>query len=174
MYKISPNALLLLNVIIVTLLFTLQNDIEKQFELHNTKKFKAMRDLIVSNIKQFILFMQERGTTIDMQCIVNKRNKNVTKQIAIKQELDTIGTNQFTVKVPEVEFDYSKSFSNHQDLIQEIDNIFTANKISISVVTSLIHVSKSDKCGVSKFPNCLIIVVIIVFIVGILYQDGFF
>lgn len=107
------------------------------------KKYKAMRDLIVSNIKQFIIFLQERGTTIDTQCVIDKKKKTVTHQIDVKQELDSIGSNYFGV--PETEFNHSEAFCQQQDLIQEIDYIFTVNEILTSVVTSLIHVSKRDK-----------------------------
>lgn len=100
-----------------------------------------MRDLIVSNIKQFIMFLQERGTTIDTQCVMDKKKKTVTQQIDVKQELDIIGSNHFAVNVLDMEFNYSEALCHQQELIQEIDYIFTVNEITTSVVTSLIHVS---------------------------------
>lgn len=109
------------------------------------KKYKSMRDLIVSNIKQFIIFLQERGTTIDTQCVIDKKKKTVTQQIDIKQELDSIGSNYIGVNASEMEFLYSETFCHQQELIQEIDYIFTVNEILTSVVSALIHVSRRDK-----------------------------
>lgn len=105
-----------------------------------------MRDLIVSNIKQFIMLLQERGTTIDTQCVIDKKKKTViTQQIDVKQKFDTIDSKQLSVNIPETEFSFSEETCHQQDLIQEIDYIFTVNEISSSIVTSLIHVSGSYK-----------------------------
>lgn len=117
-----------------------------------------MRDLIVSNIKQFIMFLQERGTTIDTQCVIDKKKKTVTQQIDVKQELDSIGSNYFGVNVLDME-SYSEALCHQQDLIQEIDYIFTVNEILTSVVTSLIHVSKSDKISTKSSSYLLSVTV---------------
>lgn len=99
-----------------------------------------MRDLIVSNIKQLILFLRERGTVIEIKDILdNKRKSQIEKSlIDIREELDT------TDSLPTDGFDMetnSQLISNQQFFVQEIDYIFTVTEITISIVTSLIHVS---------------------------------
>ncbi|XP_060881475.1 uncharacterized protein LOC132952960 isoform X5 [Metopolophium dirhodum] len=125
-----------------------KRDIEKQLELHNTKKYKAMRDLIVSNIKQFIVLLRERGTTIDTSCVINKSRKSaIIQSVEVIQESDICDTttSQFTPDVLEMEFNYSEPICNQLDFVQEIDYIFTVNEITTSIVTLLIHSSLSNK-----------------------------
>lgn len=124
-----------------------QRDIEKQHDLYNTKKYKAMRDLIVSNIKQFIVLLRERGTAIDTSCVINKSKKSaIIEPVEVVQEADTYDTtaSQFTPDVLEMEFNYSEPICNQLDFVQEIDYIFTVNEITTSIVTLLIHVSLSN------------------------------
>lgn len=105
-----------------------------------------MRDLIVSNIKQFIVLLRERGTTIDTSCILNKSKRSTSIQpVEVVQESDMCDTttSQFTPDVLEMEFNYSEPICNQLDFVQEIDYIFTLNEITISIVTLLIHVSVS-------------------------------
>jgi len=125
-------------------LFYSQRDIEKQHELYNTKKYKAMRDLIVSNIKQFIVLLRERGTAIDTTSVINKSKKSaIILPVDVVQESDiyVATTSQFTPDVLEMEFNYSEPICNQLDFVQEIDYIFTVNEIATSIVSSLIHVS---------------------------------
>jgi len=103
-----------------------------------------MRDLIVSNIKQFIVLLRERGTIIDTSCVVNKSKRSTILQpMDVVQESDicNISTSQFTPDVLDMEFNYSESICNQHDFTQEIDYIFTINEITTSIVSSLIHVS---------------------------------
>lgn len=105
-----------------------------------------MRDLIVSNIKQFIMLLRERGTTINTSCVINKSKKSATIQpVEAVQEADICDTktSQFTPDVLEMEFNYSEPICNQLDFVQEIDYIFTVNEITTSIVTLLIHVSLS-------------------------------
>lgn len=125
-----------------------KKDIEKQHELYNTKKYKAMRDLIVSNIKQFIVLLRERGTAIDTSCVINKSKKSaIIQPVEVVQESDVCDTttSQFTPDILEMEFNYSEPICNQLDFVQEIDYLFTVNEITSSIVTLLIHSSLSNK-----------------------------
>lgn len=103
-----------------------------------------MRELIVSNIKQFIVLLRERGMTIDTSCVVNKNKKSaITQPLDVVQESEDVcdtTTSQFTPEFLEMEFNYSEPICNQLDIIQEIDYIFTINEITTSIVSSLIHV----------------------------------
>jgi len=103
-----------------------------------------MRDLIVSNIKQFIVLLRERGTAIDTTSVINKSKKSaIIQPVDVVQESDIyVATiSQFTPDVLEMEFNYSEPICNQLDFVQEIDYIFTVNEIATSIVSSLIHVS---------------------------------
>jgi len=105
-----------------------------------------MRDLIVTNIKQFIVLLRERGMTIDTSCVINKSKKSaIIQPVEVIQESDLCHTmiSQFTPDVLEMEFNYSEPICNQLDFVQEIDYIFTVNEITTSIVTLLIHVSLS-------------------------------
>jgi len=105
-----------------------------------------MRDLIVSNIKQFIVLLRERGTTIDTSCVINKSRKSAIiqpEEVIQESDICDTTTSQFTPDVLEMEFNYSEPICNQLDFVQEIDYIFTVNEITTSIVTLLIHVSLS-------------------------------
>lgn len=125
-----------------------------------------MRDLIVTNIKQFIMLLRERGMTIDTSCVINKSKKSVIIQpVEVLQESDLCHTtiSQFTPDVLEMEFNYSEPIYNQLNFVQEIDYIFTVNEITTSIVTLLIHVSSSHVI--------LVLSLILVFIInGIMYK----
>lgn len=105
-----------------------------------------MRDLIVINIKQFMMILREREITIDTQCVKNKKNRTTNLQpIDIKQELDTVGnSSMLTSNELEVDLNYTDTIGFQQDFIPETNDIFTVNEIFTSVVSSLIHVSKCN------------------------------
>lgn len=117
------------------ILINFQRNIEKQHELYNLKKFKAMRDLIVMDIKIFIEILRKRGTSIDTQCVKNMRKKKMDIQptCVIKQEID-ISNNL-------LETQHTFNTIYQQDPVQEMDYLFTANDVSVSVINSLIHVN---------------------------------
>lgn len=101
-----------------------------------------MRDLIVSNIKQFITLLRERGSTIDTRCAMNGKKKTSFVKPDVKQEIDNtdnlfVANNQ-DLKYNLVNFD---QICFQHDLVQEINYMFTTNEIIMSVVSSLIHVS---------------------------------
>lgn len=134
-----------------------KRDIEKQHELYNTKKYKAMRDLIVSNIKQFIVLLRERGTAIDTTSVINKSKKSaIILPVDVVQESDiyVATTSQFTPDVLEMEFNYSEPICNQLDFVQEIDYIFTVNEIATSIVSSLIHSSLNNKTADPRISLC--------------------
>lgn len=100
------------------------------------KKYKAMRDLIVANIKQLIVLLRERNITIDTRCVVDGNKKSLTSLTDIKQEVASFNVNNM-----ETEYKYSNIVCFQEDVVRDLDYIFTTEEISISVVTSLIHVS---------------------------------
>ncbi|XP_025417510.1 general transcription factor 3C polypeptide 1 isoform X2 [Sipha flava] len=124
-----------------------KSDIEKQHELYNAKKYKAMRDLIVINIKQFMMILRERGITIDTQCVKNKKkNTTILQPIDIKQEFDTVcSSSMFMSDELDVDLNYTDTIGNQQDYVPETNYIFTVNEIFTSVVSSLIHSSLSNQ-----------------------------
>lgn len=119
----------------------MQVDIEKQHELYNAKKFKIMRDLIVLNIKQLIEILRERGTTINTECVKSRKKKlpmaKPTDEIKQVDISDTQGHTDFL----DVQYNYSDTISHQEDLVREVDYLFTVEEISISVINALIHVS---------------------------------
>lgn len=119
----------------------MQVDIEKQHELYNAKKFKIMRDLIVLNIKQLIEILRERGTTINTECVKSRKKKlpmaKPTDEIKQVDLSDTQGHTDFL----DVQYNYSDTISHQEDLVREVDYLFTVEEISISVINALIHVS---------------------------------
>lgn len=117
-------------------------DIEKQHELYKTKKYKAMRDHIVTTIKYFIMLLRERNTIVDTQCAKDrKKKKPIVQPIDDVQEFDNSTNLYIADNVELMEYNYSEIIHSRQDLIKEIDYMFTIKEISISVVNSLIHVS---------------------------------
>lgn len=103
-----------------------------------------MRDLIVINIKQLMTILRERGTIIDTECVIDKRKKTTTLQpIDIKQECDTVDSSSIhSSDVLGVVLNYSDTIFHQPDTVPEFNYTYTMNEISISVVSSLIHVSK--------------------------------
>lgn len=100
-----------------------------------------MRDLIVLNIKQFIEMLRERGTTINTECVKSrKRKSSITQLTNEKQEFD-LSDNQCNSDFLDIQYNYSDTISHQEDLVREIDYLFTVDEISISVINSLIHVS---------------------------------
>lgn len=100
-----------------------------------------MRDLIVTNIKQFIILLRERGLTIDTRCVQDrKKNIPVTQPIDIKQEIDNT-VNIFPADNQNLESNYLNEICFQRDLVEDINHMFTENEVLTSVVTSLIHVS---------------------------------
>lgn len=96
-----------------------------------------MRDLIVTNIKQLILLLRERNTTIDTQCVVDRKKKTLIKPLTdnIKQEDICFKANNI-----EMEYKYPDILCFQEDIVRDLDYRFTTEEISTSVVTSLIHV----------------------------------
>lgn len=105
-----------------------------------------MRDLIVMNIKQFIILLQERGTIINTQCVVDKKKKTtILPPTDIKQEVETAGSSSmFTSDMLDVVINCSETICHNEDFVPEMNYMFTVNEISTSVVSSLIHVSKCN------------------------------
>lgn len=93
-----------------------------------------MRDLIVMSIKQFITLLIARDTTIDTRCALSR----VKKTYNVKLETDS-GEND--TNFLEVQKNYNEARIFQPDLIQEVNNMFTSEEISVSVVGALIHVS---------------------------------
>lgn len=100
-----------------------------------------MRDLIISCIKQFIELLRERGTTIDTQCTIYKKKKNLLKPLEdCKQEAET-SSNQFNSdNLLEVQYNCSEEIYNLQNSIEETEQMFSKEEILMSIVISLIHV----------------------------------
>lgn len=100
-----------------------------------------MRDLIVTNIKQFIILLRERGLTIDTRCAQDrKKNMPFTQSLDVTQEIDNTG-NIFAADNRDLEYNYLNEICFQQDLVEEINHMFTENEVLMSVVSSLIHVS---------------------------------
>lgn len=100
-----------------------------------------MRDLIVANIKQLIVLLRERGTVIEIKDILTKKKKSLVERtmVDIKEEVDN--TNSLSIEGLDLETKHCETIFNQQEFVQEIDYIFTVTEVSISVVSSLIHVS---------------------------------
>lgn len=100
-----------------------------------------MRDLIISCIKQFIELLRERGTTIDTQCTIYKKKKNLPKSLEdCKQEAET-SSNQFDLgNLLEGQYNCSEEIYNLQNPIEETEQMFSKEEILMSIVISLIHV----------------------------------
>lgn len=91
-----------------------------------------MRDLIVTNIKKLIMLLRARNTTIDTQC-VSSRIKKILPDV--KQE-ECLNANNI-----EMVYKYSDIPCFQEDIVPDHDYRFTTEEISMSVVTSLIHVN---------------------------------
>ncbi|VVC36367.1 Winged helix-turn-helix DNA-binding domain,B-block binding subunit of TFIIIC [Cinara cedri] len=129
---------------------TFKTDIEKQHELHKAKKYKAMRDLIVLNIKTFITLLRERGSTIDTRCVRDgKKNIPFIQPLDVKQEIDSTSS-IFAVDNQDLEYNYYDQHGFQHDLVQEINYMFTAKEVVMSVISSLIHSSLSNKSNDPK------------------------
>lgn len=103
-----------------------------------------MRDLIVTNIKQFIILLRERGSTIDTRCVQDRIKKTPFAQsLDVKQEIDNT-INLFATENQKLEHSYLNQICFQHDLVQDINYMFTANDIIISVVSSLIYVSSNQ------------------------------
>lgn len=99
-----------------------------------------MRDLIVTNIKQFIELLRERGLTINTECVRDRKRK-----LPIEQPTDVIkqvdlSDNQYNTDLLDIQYN-SNTICHKQDSVPEVDYLFSVNEISISVINSLIHVS---------------------------------
>lgn len=121
----------------------MQTDIEKQHELYNAKKFKIMRDLIVLNIKQLIEMLRERGTTINTECVKSRKKK--LPMAKSTDEIKQVDLSDSLCNIDFLDVQYNSDTISHQeDLVREVDYLFTVDEISISVINALIHVSITD------------------------------
>ncbi|XP_050429268.1 uncharacterized protein LOC126838682 [Adelges cooleyi] len=114
-----------------------KNDIQMQYELHKAKKFKAMRELMVTDIKKLVLLLQERGIVIETRSLLQHK---------IEQPIDKPNDEKLDNLMSDMEFDNtSKSFVDLQNISQEIDYNFSLREIQLSLVNSLIHSSLSNQ-----------------------------
>ncbi|XP_050532028.1 general transcription factor 3C polypeptide 1 isoform X2 [Daktulosphaira vitifoliae] len=119
-----------------------KNDIQKQKELYMSKKFRAMRELIVMNIKKLVIFLRERGISIETRTLLLQKKRQITeKPIDEKPENFLIDSDIHSIH---------ESITSLRDISQEYDYSFSLHDINLSVINSLIHSSLSNQSSDPK------------------------
>lgn len=119
-----------------------------------------MRELIISNIIQFMALMLKRGVTINMKCATKKKKKiPFIPSADNKQEASKSDHHQFDGEFSDVQYNYSDLINHQQDSVEEVEQILTNEEVSISVVISLIHVRNNfiNLCRITNYSKSLII-----------------